>query len=50
MWNWILALIVLMIPLYFGVLQIGDWVQAARRGALQCPVRPSKGRQIEFAD
>lgn len=51
MWTWILAVVVLVIPCYFAVLQIRDWVAAARRGELQCPVRPKKSReQVNFAD
>lgn len=48
--NWILALAVLVIPCYFGGIQIRELVGAARRGELKCPVRRDKRSQVGFAD
>ena len=39
MTNWILALAVLLIPCYFGVIQIRDFIAAVRNGQVKCPVR-----------
>ncbi len=45
--NWVLAAIVLVIPCYFGVVQIAEFVRAARRGELKCPVR--KRERLELS-
>lgn len=43
-----LALAVLLIPCYFGMVQIRDLITAARDGQLKCPVRGERGK-IETA-
>ncbi len=44
---WVLALAVLVIPCYFGAVQISELAKAARRGELKCPVR--KRERLELS-
>lgn len=45
--SWVLALIVLVIPCYFGVVQVSELVKAARCGQLKCPIR--KRERLELS-
>lgn len=47
MTSWALALVVLVIPCYFGAMQVSELVKAARRGELKCPVR--KRERLELS-
>lgn len=47
MLNWVLPLILLVIPCYFGVVQVTELVNAARRGQLKCPIR--KRERLELS-
>jgi hypothetical protein len=47
MMNWVLALFVLVIPCYFGAMQVSELLKAARRGELKCPVR--KRERLELS-
>ncbi len=47
MTNWLMAVAVLVIPCYFGVVQVRDLITAARSGQLKCPVRHSSRGNIE---
>ncbi|HVP41872.1 MAG TPA: hypothetical protein VMS96_00480 [Terriglobales bacterium] len=50
MTNWILAVTVLLIPCYFGMIQIRDLITAARNGQLKCPVRKAeRGKTVSAA-
>jgi len=49
MTNWMLALAVLLIPCYFGMVQIRDLITSARNGQLQCPVRRHNRGKMETA-
>lgn len=40
---WALAVAVLVIPCYFGVVQVSELVKAARQVPLQCPLRKRDG-------
>lgn len=47
MMIWVLAVAVLVIPCYFGAIQVSELVKAARRGELKCPVR--KRERLELS-
>ncbi len=46
MTHWALAAAVLVIPCYFGAIQISELVKAARQGQLKCPLRKGKGLKL----
>ncbi len=44
--SWLLAAVVLVIPCYFGGIQISELVKAARQGQLKCPLRKGEGLKL----